>query len=224
MTAKNITNLRPPEQDFEQNTPVEPWMRQKNEPADWFMRFRRYLEMGTKRGLRALVAAEAGTQVNTKEGKKLSDVSVPRAWRRASKLWRWTERAAAYDLAQTEKQAAQIRTYISSIPYTSKAYRIVKLDYLARMLKLQLKPDMELKWCLAVTARYQSVMRDLAREMESLDDATLTECEASAMLTIKQEWIEQEYADKLKSAATHERNKLVLDRADKLAKLEKQQR
>src|SRR5436305_9812 len=90
--TKNITNLRPPEQVFEQNTPVEPWMRQKNEPAVWYMRFKRYLDKGSKRSLRAVVASESGTQKATKstvksqETKKLSDVSVPGSWKRASKV------------------------------------------------------------------------------------------------------------------------------------------
>ena len=127
-TAKNITNLRAPEQVFGQTQDIEPWLRQKNEPALWYMRFKRYLDMGAKRSLRALVAAESGTQVNTKgtakkQGdKKLSDVSVPRAWRRASKLWRWVERAKCYDQAQLEKQAAYIRQVVEKQPFASKSY------------------------------------------------------------------------------------------------------
>jgi hypothetical protein len=221
-TAKKITNLRPPEQDLGQNDPSEPWLRQKNEPAVWYMRFKRYLDMGSKRSLRAVLADEAGTQVNTKEGKKLSDVSVPRPWRRASKLWRWVERAAAYDLAQVEKQAVRIREMAGTVPHASKAYRIMQLDYLARLLKDNIKPGIELRWCLALTARYQSVMSDLAREMEGIDEETLQMCDASAMHSVLKEVVEKHYAEKMKSATTHERNKLALERADKLAKLEKQ--
>jgi hypothetical protein len=81
MTAKNITNLRAPEQDFEQNQPIEPWLRQKNEPADWFMRFKRYLDLGPKRSLRAVVASDSGPQKATKGTGKLSDVSVPGSWK-----------------------------------------------------------------------------------------------------------------------------------------------
>lgn len=154
------------------------------------MRFKRYLDMGSKRSLRAVVAGESGTQVNTKEGKKLSDVSVPRAWRRASKLWRWVERAECYDLGQTENQAARIRKMVVDAPYASKAYRILRLDYLARLLIDQIKSGMDAKLCLAITARYQSIVQQIAREMEGLDGATLEACDAAALATIKQEMTE----------------------------------
>ncbi len=223
--AKKITNLRPPEQDFLQNEGIEPWMRQKNEPAEWYMRFKRYLDMGSKRSLRAVVASESGTQVNTKEGKKLSDVSVPRAWRRASKLWRWVERVEAYDLAQLEKQAIRIREMAATAPHSSRAYRILKLDYMGRVLRSWM-PDgaIELdriKDYVALIARYQSVMRDIAAEMDGLDGVTLELCDAFAMYHTRVEAVEQQYAEKLRNAPTYQRDKIKLDRADALAKIEK---
>jgi hypothetical protein len=75
-------------------------------------------------------------------------------------------------------------------PHASKAYRIIRLDYLARLLKDQIKPGVELKWCLAITARYQSIMQQIAREMEGLDCATLVACDAAALAAIKQEMAE----------------------------------
>ncbi len=221
--AKNITNLRPPEQDFGQNEPQEPWLRQKNEPAAWYMRFKRYLDMGSKRSLRAVVASESGTQVNTKEGKKLSDVSVPRAWRRASRLWRWVERTAAYDLAQMDKRAAQIRKMAATTPYASKAYRILQLNFIARLLRDQVKPGMTLDDCLALVSRYQSVLHQIEREMQGIDETTQEMCDASAMLDIRKEIVDQEYDKKMKETIyTHEKNKIAFDRAEALAKLEKQ--
>jgi hypothetical protein len=187
--AKNITNLRPPEQDFGQSQELEPWLRQKNEPAEWYMRFKCYLDMGSKRSLRAVVASESGTQVNTKEGKKLSDVSVPRAWRRASKLWRWVERTAAYDLAQLEKQAGYLRETANKTRFASKAYRI-QLDWLARTLKDEMLQPLTLADRHAAMARLQSVMRDMAREMEGVDGVTLDMCDAAAYDAIKQEMAE----------------------------------
>jgi hypothetical protein len=62
-------------------------------------------------------------------------------------------------------------------------------------------------------------MRDIAKEMDGIDGVTLEMCDAAAFNAIKKELIEQEYAEKLKSATTHERNKLALERADKLEKL-----
>lgn len=178
--AKNITNLRPPEQDFEPNTPVEPWMRQKNEPAVWYMRFKRYLDKGSKRSLRAVVASESGTQVNTKDGKKLSDVSVPRAWRRASKVWRWVERAKCYDLDQMEKQASHIRQAVSRLPFASKSYRIIELNQMAEALLEQGKSGMSLQEYFTYVARMQSLMRDIAREMEGMDETTAMMVDAFA--------------------------------------------
>jgi len=228
-SAKKITQIGTPEQDFEQNEPLEPWLRQKNEPAAWYMRFKRYLDLGPKRSLRKALAAEPMAQKATKgdknqsEPKKnISDVSVPGAWSRASKVWQWQERAAAYDLAQIEKQASQARKMVSSAPYASRAYRVIKLDYLARVLMMQVKPWNELKWCLVVTSRLQSIMDDSTKEMQGLDGITLEMCDASAMLTIRQEAIEEEYAKKIKSALDHEKLLAQFDRADELEKIEKQ--
>jgi hypothetical protein len=197
--AKNITNLRPPEQDFEQKEPSEPWLRQKNEPAAWYLRFKRYLELGPKRSLRKALAAEPVTHKETKGNKNqtdqtkknLSNASVPGAWSRASKLWRWSERAVAYDLAEQTKQAAQIRHMVSSAPYASRAYRILRLDYVARILVDQIKSGIAVDKCLAITARYMAVLQMIAKEMGDVDEATMRECDAAAMGTIRQEVAEQ---------------------------------
>ena len=214
------------EQESPQKEPEKPWLRQRSEPAAWYMRFKRYLDLGPKRSLRKALAAEPmatkGDKNQSEPKRKISDVSVPGAWSRASKVWQWQERAAAYDLAQIEKQASQIRKMVSSAPYASRAYRVLKLDYLARVLMMQVKPGIELKWCLVVTSRLQSIMDDIAKEMQGLDGITLELCDASAMLTIRQEAIEEEYPKKIKSASDHEKLLAQFDRADALAKLEKQ--
>ncbi len=217
------------EQVSEQKEPEKPWLRQKNEPAAWYMRFKRYLDLGPKRSLRKALAAEPVAQKETKgdksqsEPKKnLANVSVPGAWSRASKVWQWQERAAAYDLAQIEKQASQIRKTVSSTPYASKMYRIIKLDYVARLLRDQIKPGMTLDTCLAIIARYQSVIQQIEREMRGLDEKTLELCDASAMLTIREELIEAEYAKKIKSTSDIDKLLAQFDRADELEKIEKQ--
>jgi hypothetical protein len=192
--AKKITQIGPSEQDFEQKEPSEPWLRQKGEPAKLYLWFKRYLDLGPKRSLRKALADEPSAQKATKgdknqaESKKgLSNVSIPGSWSRASKVWNWVERAKAYDLHQVEKQAIRIREMATTVPHASKAYRILQLDYLARLLKDQIKQGLELKWCLAITARYQSIMQQIAREMEGLDGATLDACDAAALDVIKQE-------------------------------------
>ncbi len=225
-SAKKITQIGTPEQDFGQKEPLEPWLRQKNEPAAWYMRFKRYLDLGPKRSLRKALAAEPvatkGDKNQSEPKKNLANVSVPGSWSRAAKVWQWQERAAAYDLAQVSKQASQIRKTVNSSPYASKMYRIIKLDYVARLLRDQIKPGMILDNCLAIIARYQSVIQQIEREMRGLDETTLELCDASAMLTIREELIEAGYAKKIKSADELEKLLAQFDRADELEKLEKQ--
>jgi hypothetical protein len=229
---KNTASFEPkmlhPEQVSAEKADEKPWLRQRNEPAIWYMRFKRYLDLGPKRSLRKAIADEPDTQKVAKGVKKqveakksLSDVSVPGAWSRASKTWRWVERAEAYDLDQVAKQASQIRGMVSSAPYTSKAYRILKLDFVARLLRDQLKAGMTLDTCLAVTARYQSVLQQIAKEMQGLDEATLQVCDASAMLTIRQELLEEECAKKMQGAADVDKFIAQLEREEERRKIEK---
>jgi hypothetical protein len=183
-----------PEQVSSQIEQEQPWLRQRNEPAIWYMRFQRYLNLGPKRSLRKALAAETVTHQETKSNEKqpepkknLSNVSVPGAWSRASKVWNWSERAAAYDLAEQEKQAAQMRALAIGVPHASKPYRIQRLDYLARVILEQIKPGIQMRWCLAAIAAYQSLMRDIAKELGDMDEATMRECDAAAMATMRQE-------------------------------------
>lgn len=227
-SSSSAPKMLHPEQDLSQNEPLDPWLRQKSEPALWYMRFKRYLEMGPKRSLRKALADEPDTQKATRgtkknqETKKLSDVSVPGAWKRASKVWQWVERAEAYDLAQMEKQAAQIRKMASSTPYASKSYRIIKLDFCARVLMNLIKPGIELKWCLMVMARLQAVMDAIEKEMQGLDGVTLEMCDASAMLTINEEIVEQEFQKIIKGASIQQKNTAAFERNEALAKIGKQ--
>ena len=128
-------------------------------------------------------------------------------------MWRWIERAEAYDLDQMERQAQYIRQFAGNAPFASKAYRILQLSWLGKTLREQIKSGAGLKDFLAIVARFQSVMRDMAAEMEGLDVA-LDSVDATAFNTIREEAEKQEFEEKLKSAAMHERNKLILDRYD----------
>jgi len=228
-TMKNTASFEPkmlrPEQESLPKTDERPWVRQRNEPALWYMRFQRYLDMGPKRSLRAVVVAEPDTQKATKGSpkqvetkKKLSDVSVPGAWKRASKVWHWVERAEAYDLDQMKIQAAGIRQVASHAPHASKAYRVLKLDYLARILQEWIKPGTmvgsdERKDFLAIIARYQSILRDMRDEMEGLG-VTMDSVDAAAFDTVLKAVKQQELEEKLKNASIHERNKALFERYD----------
>src|SRR5438105_3891107 len=107
-----------PSTERERATPV-PWERQKGEQARWYLRFRIYLALGPKRSLQAAVEAERQVEEapnspknGEEEGaqKKVSasptlKLSVPGAWKQASRTWHWVERARAFDLYRQEQKA-----------------------------------------------------------------------------------------------------------------------
>jgi hypothetical protein len=220
-----------PEQVSEQKAPEKPWLRQRNEPAAWYMRFKRYLDLGPKRSLRALVAGEPDTQKATKgteknqETKKMSDVSVPGAWKRASKVWRWVERAEAYDLAEQAREAVKMREYAGSLQFSSRAYRLVQLNYAAMVLKQCLEswravPHDQMKDYLALIARYQSVMRDIEASMQGLDVANDI-IDAAAMYEVEKEMIEYKYERKLREATPSKVEILTGEKQKELKELKK---
>jgi hypothetical protein len=199
--AKKITQIGSPEQVSEPKTDEKPWLRQKKEPAIWFWRFKRYLEMGSKRSLRAVVASEPSDGKATKgdknqtkkaEGVSLSSLSVPGAWSRAAKVWNWKARADAYDLAELGEQSRIIHKMASSLPFASKSYRLIQLNYLAMILRSLFEPGTpittgNLNIYLAAMARYQSVMHDIEALVEGLDGITKEACDAAALESISKE-------------------------------------
>jgi hypothetical protein len=184
--AKNITNLRPAEKVSQQNEALEPWIRQKNEPANWYMRFQVYLNLGPGRSLRKALASEPdqkatkSNKAQKKEGVGLSTLSVPGSWSRAAKVWNWVERAKAYDQAQIEKQAVFIRQVVTQQPFVSKAYRIIHLCSIAAAFSEYSKQGMSLEESIAYTKAMQSLLKDIAREMEGMDETTMMIADAYA--------------------------------------------
>ena len=75
--ANNILQFSNQEQVSQQKQPENTWLRQKSEPALWYMRFRRYLDLGPKRSLRAAIAAEPSTQKATKAVEKQETKNYP---------------------------------------------------------------------------------------------------------------------------------------------------
>lgn len=174
--ARNITQIRTPEQEYPQ---IEPWLRQKNEPANWYMRFRRYLDLGPGRSLRKALASEPN-QKATHSNKKLSDISIPSSWSRSAKVWRWKERAEAFDLSQQERYSREIQGIASNSYYASKAARIMELNNLAQMIKKNIKTDMEYKDFLAFIARLQSILHDIDELTEKMGKTFEVLADASA--------------------------------------------
>lgn len=228
------------EQALPPNSQEKPWLRQKNEPANWYMRFKCYLDLGPKRSLRAVVASDPVSQKATKsnakqqknesqkstaEVKSISEVSVPGAWSRAAKVWNWKERAQAYDLAEQEKEAQKIRKMANTLPHASKSYRIIKLDYLARLLEGLLEPENlkghNAKDIIPLIVRYQSVLRDIEQETQGLDRVTQDACDNSAMIAVREHIIEHKYKEKLKTKDQSERNRAAFERHEAIEKLNK---
>jgi hypothetical protein len=74
--------------------PPEPWERQPGESNLWYDRFEAYRLAGARRSLLGAVNAERRRR-NAPPGR-----SVPQAWAKNAKRWRWLERAEAWDACQ----------------------------------------------------------------------------------------------------------------------------
>lgn len=180
MPAKNITQIRTDLQTSEENQPVKPWERQKSEPANWYMRFRRYLDLGPGRSLRKALDQEPATKGNKVQKKEGVTLSVPGSWSRASKVWRWQERAQAYDLEKQEIHAQEMREIASKTYYASKAARIMELNNLAQILKNNLKNANDFDTLLKLTSRMQSVFQDIEVLMVGMGESFAQIADASA--------------------------------------------
>jgi hypothetical protein len=161
-------------QDFEPKPDEKAWERKKNEPALWFMRFQIYLKLGKKRSLQAALSAEPRDGKAPKgakrhqETKKLSDVSVPGSWKRASKLWNWVERSKAYDLHTLQSEAAIMRGAAAIYRYSARSKRLIELSDLAGRLIITLN-SCDLKYHVAIIARIQSIFRDIEDLISAMD-------------------------------------------------------
>ena len=69
----------------------EPWECQPGEPTLWFARFEAYRLQGPDRSL--LAAVNAHRQARNKQQSR----SVPQAWAKNARRWRWHDRAEAWD-------------------------------------------------------------------------------------------------------------------------------
>ena len=67
------------------------WSRVPDEPTRWYSRYEEFRLMGPTRNM-----LEMANQWRARKGKKRQD-SPPGAWTKASRLWRWRERAEAWD-------------------------------------------------------------------------------------------------------------------------------
>lgn len=77
------------------------WLKQKDEPARWHERFRRFCRMGPSRSLLGLV-----NRIRQESGKEKKQ-TIPGSWSEMCKLWRWRERAEAWDAHMRRREDAK---------------------------------------------------------------------------------------------------------------------
>ena len=168
--AKNITSLYPDQQLSPKNEPEKPWLRMKNEPAVWFMCFKIYLDLGRSRTLRKALAMDRGLDLAAIGDEGLRKIKLPGSWQRASKTWNWKARAEAYDLSEVESRSAILHTIVGQLRFCSPAYRICELHSIALDLSEHLhRGSVPTKTYLALSARLQSVLKDIASELATLN-------------------------------------------------------
>lgn len=182
------------------NTPPKnPWLRQEGESVLWFNRFRRYRDLGTQRSLLAAFEQERRTikvQKSTKNERKTSvglsksaktppqaktlqavppSKQVPGSWKQASITWRWVERAKAFDAYAIEKLAEQaLEKHLDG--FAIKHVRIEAMKKMAIHLQTNFNAMIERgeasfdQECQFI-ARIQSLLKQIADEMATLDEA-----------------------------------------------------
>lgn len=98
-TEADPTSL--PEPAPEKLTPKQPWERLDDEPNRWFQRFERFRLLGPTRSIEALYRAER--EAKGREVKRPSH-----RWYISSDLYRWKERAEAWDKHLSDLAAAEV--------------------------------------------------------------------------------------------------------------------
>jgi len=80
------------------------WERQPGEKMRWFSRFEMFRLMGPDRSLLGAYREYLARKGDIRHEKKT--ISLPTAWHRNSKKWRWRERAEAWDMEEHGKVLA----------------------------------------------------------------------------------------------------------------------
>ncbi len=132
-----------PEIESSSKQEKQPWLRQKSEPARYFLLFRTYCQMGRGRSLQAVWEQEHSAQKSTKAteeknapsddtSEKIQKVpSVSGAWKKAAAQWKWKERAEAWDLYQRDERHKNLLAFLDhEAQYITAAQRLNTLDTL----------------------------------------------------------------------------------------------
>ena len=104
----------------------QPWLRQPNEPLLWFRRFTNYRLMAPKRSIALVFQAEDIAKKREKPRTKPTG-----DWYSMAALWKWEERAEAYDAFLREVEEAEIDRIMHE-GYAATYKRVQALDRVAR--------------------------------------------------------------------------------------------
>jgi len=186
----------------EQIVAKKPWERQEGESAKWFFRFRNYLALGSNRSVNAVFDAE------NKKGQAKASYNPGKGWYNAAKRYQWQIRADAWDNEQDEQKAEQMRQIAMKCAFTSRPYRIAQLDSMADALARQIEKGLEISICLATIKQIQSLMQEIAKEIDAWGVHFDASCDAAALDALKQKYkrmaeLEQERWDIMEEEIEH---------------------
>jgi hypothetical protein len=182
----------------EQGKPTKkPWLRQEGESILWYNRFCRYQDLGPKRSLQAAVEQERAQITALKSPKqppipkktprrnskqletsalvevpKQKQVQVPGSWKQASVLWRWVERARAWDAYCVDHLVEQNIKLFFDEKYVMPIGRVRVLQNMADALLNDYNKDKTIthEQGIQYMARVQSIFRDIREEMKVFDE------------------------------------------------------
>lgn len=189
----------------------EPWERQEGEPARWFMRFRIFLSLGSKR------TVNAARDTEYKDKQKESRTKTGPEWYNAAKRWQWATRADAWDNTQRDTKAAMMRQIAKTCAFVSRPFRLTQLNSLADALVRHLERGQDPATFLAMTRQLQALMHQIILEVEAWDITIDASCDAFALDAYKEKRLRMQA---LKADRTHEEE---VEFTYQLAQLQKQQ-
>ncbi len=147
---------------------LEPWEQQPGEPNRWYARFECYRLAGPSRSLLGTVNA---LRLPRGLGKSKS---IPQAWAKNVKQWRWRERAEAWDLRQRQEARAAHLQEVEEMNrrhlQEAKALQSTAIQRLKSLDVGQLSPADVLRFCIE-SAKLE---RTILGEPETIEEQRLT--------------------------------------------------
>jgi hypothetical protein len=125
------------------------WEQEEGESTLWYGRFVKFMRLGTRRSINAVFAKEQRANAKvTRNNEKQRELNAPGEWYDIKKVWKWDERARAYDeyqRAEEDRIIAEERDKIMRSGFALQHKRIQLLDRLSRKL-VKMTDDEEKIW------------------------------------------------------------------------------